>query len=86
MENKITAGVLQVLEWAPRNLEMISIEDIWDYLKTENNRNQTNLTDLWNALQDIWHSIPVRLLQPYSRSNGKRVVAQKKVKGRHTKY
>ena len=54
MENKVTAGVLQVLEWPPESLDMSHIKDIWDYLEKEKNkRNTTNLTELWNVLQDI---------------------------------
>ena len=50
MANKVTAGVLQVLEWPPQNPNMSPIKAIWDYLETKNNkRNPTNLTGLWNV-------------------------------------
>ena len=70
----------------PLGLEKSPIVATWDYLETENKRNQTNDTELWIVLQDIWHNIPVRMLQSYAGSMGKRVMALKKAKGRHTQY
>ena len=47
LENKVTAGVLQVLELQAQSPDMSPIEAMWDYLlKTEENkRNQNNLTE-----------------------------------------
>ena len=51
----------------------------------KNNRNPTNLAELWNVQQNIWHNIPVRVLNSYTGSMDKRVMVLKKAKGGHTK-
>ena len=86
LENKVTAGVLQVLEWPPQSPYMSLIEATWDYLETKNKRNPTHLAELWNVLQDILHNIPVKVLQSFAGSMGKRVMALKVANGGHTKY
>ena len=69
LENKITAVVLQMLEWPPQSPDMNPIEAIWDFLETEKNkRNSTNFVEQWNVRKDIWHNIPVRLLQSHTGS------------------
>jgi len=63
------------------------IEVIWDYLETEKNkRNPTNLTELWNALQNICHNIPVRVLQSFARNMRKIIMALNKAKPAKQKY
>ena len=45
MENKVTAGVLQVLERSPQRLDVSPMKTTWDYLEIEKTKmNPTNLT------------------------------------------
>ena len=47
LANKVTAGVIQVLEGPPHNPDMSHIEAIWDYLEKEKKkRSSTHLTKL----------------------------------------
>ena len=38
LENKVKAGMLQVLEWSFLSQDMSPIEAVWDYLKMERNK------------------------------------------------
>ena len=76
-----------MLEWPPHSPDSCAIETLWDYLETEKSkRNPIKLTELLNERQDIWHNIPVRVLQSNTGGVGKRAMALKKAKGGHTKH
>ena len=68
---------------AAQSPDMSFIKAKWVYLETEKNkRSPTNLTELWNVLQDIWHNFPGRVLQLAGRMNKRVPILNNKAKGK----
>ncbi|GFT67304.1 transposable element Tcb2 transposase [Trichonephila clavipes] len=78
-----------VKNWPPRSPDLNLIEPLWDVLDQGvkgHHITLTNLTELWTALTNIGHVIPVERLQKLVKSMPGRVTAVIEARSGPTRY
>ena len=77
----------KVLDWASQSPDIAPIENLWAYLDLSvADRKPQNESELFNILNDAWHSIPIKYLQNLVKSMPARCQAVIDNDGWPTKY
>jgi transposase len=80
---------IEVLEWPSQSPDLNPIEHLWEHLKRQLNRYETEpagMCELWERVQAEWDKIPVEVCMNLIESMPRRVSAVLKAKGGYTKH
>ena len=80
---------IEVLDWPPQSPDLNPIEHLWQHLKMQLNRYETEpagIDELWSRLRVEWDNIPPEFSVNLIESMPTRIAAVLKAKGGYTKY
>ena len=80
---------VEVLEWPAQSPDLNPIEYLWQHLKKQLAKYETELTsmhELWERVEVEWEKIPTQVCIDLIESMPRRIAAVLKAKGGYTKY
>ena len=71
-----------MLPWVGQSPDLNPIENLWSYLSAKlSTKKYANVPELWDALRQLWASVPIDYIQGLIDSMPRRVNAVLKTKG-----
>ena len=87
LHKKERQGIIKLMKWPAQSPDLNPIEQLWALLDEKINKSRaTNLSSLFDQLNNAWKTIDTNILKKYVNSMHSRCRAVIKAKGGHTKY